>query len=109
MKKEKRRTMPIAFQQVIGTVVLPAREISSPKKNTTGVSLVIDFGRPGYPDHWYASAWNLESVKDADEFVVGSEICISGDVRKFSKNGEIQHTINITQIFDLDYDDDESN
>ena len=108
-EKEKRRTMPIAFQQVVGTVVLPAREISSPKKKSTGVSLVIDFGRPGYPDHWYASAWNLESVSDADEFVEGSEICISGDIRKFTKNGETKYTVNITQIFDLDYDGDESN
>ena len=101
--------MPIEFQQAVGTVVKPAREISSPTKKTVGASLIIDFGRPGYPDHWYASAWNLESVSDANEFAEGSEICISGDIRKFTKNGETKYTVNITQIFDLDYDGDESN
>lgn len=101
--------MPIEFQQAVGTVVLPAREISSPTKKTVGVSLIIDFGRPGYPDHWYASAWNLESVSDANEFAEGSEICISGDIRKFTKNGETKYTVNITEIFDLVDEDDDPN
>ena len=101
--------MPILIQQVVGTVVLPARPIYSEAKSTTGVSLIIDFGRPGYPDHWYASAWNLESVSDANEFAEGSEICISGDIRKFTKNGETKHTVNITEIFDLVDEDDNPN
>jgi hypothetical protein len=48
-------------------------------------------------------------VSDADEFVEGSEICISGDIRKFTKNGETKYTVNITEIFDLDDYGDESN
>lgn len=101
--------MPIQIHQVTGTVVMPAREIVSKTKNTNGMSLIIDFGRPGYPDHWYASAWNLESVREADEFSPGSQICISGDIRKFKKNGETQYTVNITDFFEVDEYEDESN
>jgi hypothetical protein len=99
--------MPISVQQVVGTVVYPARQLVSGSKNTTGVSLIIDFGRPGYPDHWYASAWDLESVKEADQFYPGSKICVSGDVRKYLRNGKTEYTLNISAFYEVsDFDDD---
>ena len=99
--------MPIQIQQVVGTVVLPARPIFSEAKNTTGVSLIIDFGRPGYPDHWYASAWDLDSVKEADEFSPGSKICVSGDVRKYKRSGKTEYTLNISAFYEVsDFEDD---
>ena len=99
--------MPITINQVVGVVVHPARKLVSKEKNSTGVSLTIDFGKPGYPDHWYASTWNLESISDTKQYYEGCEICISGDVRKYIKNGETKYAVNITEIFDLvDEDDD---
>ena len=80
--------MPIEFSDVKGKIVLPAKK----KETRKGfmVSLVIDFGTPRNPDHWYVNIYPQDGTGFGEAQVLcraqaGETVLLSGKVRKYQR------------------------
>ena len=78
--------MPIVFSE------LHAKVVSAAEKKTTRkgfmMSVIIDFGTPRNPDHWYANVYPQDGTGFGDaqalcQALKGDTLILSGKVRKY--------------------------
>jgi len=80
--------MPVVFSELHAKVVLPAKRKATRKGFM--MSVVIDFGTPRHPDHWYANVYPMEGMgfgdaQDLCDARAGDTLILSGKIRKFQR------------------------
>ena len=80
--------MPIVFSE------LQAKVVSVAEKKTTRkgfmMSVIVDFGTPRNPDHWYANVYPQDGTGFGDaqalcQALAGDILILSGKIRKYQR------------------------
>ena len=78
--------MTIVFSELQGKVISPA--VKKTTRKGFMMSVIIDFGTPRNPDHWYANVYPTEGTsfggaQDLCEALAGDTLILSGKIRKY--------------------------